>query len=99
MSVNIKFKQVSNDTKWTTIQNGDFAIIEGDEKITIPNGLYRIFIVPSQTNNEPRIICLIPIFEGPFAEGLFPFFLPFQSPLPRLVQQVNKINIDAEVSI
>ena len=98
MSVNVKFTQtISNETKWQSIHNGDFSIIDGDEKFSIPNGLYRIFIVPSQTD-DPKTICLVPMFEGPFAEGLFPFFIPFLSPLPHIANAVNKVNIDAEVS-
>lgn len=97
MSVNVKFKQVSNDTKWSSIQNGDFAVLEQGES-GFPSGLYRLFLVPSQVETEPKTLCLIPMFDGPFAEGLFPFFIPFTPPFPRLVQKVNRINIDAEVS-
>lgn len=95
MSVNINIRQTSNETKWASIQNGDFAIIEGIPEHPLPNGLYRIFHTPKEEAVNGYL--LIPMFDGPFAENMFPYWLS-EGPLPPIQQLVNKVHIEIEVS-
>ncbi len=93
MSVKINFRAAPEAQKWATVQNGDYAILEG----IVPDGLYRIFLIPQQDTGE-IVTCLFPLFDGPFAEGLFPFFLdPDTTGYPKLKHRISKINIDVEV--
>lgn len=96
MSVNVNFKPSTNESKWASLKSGDFAVLEGTPEHPIPQGLYRVFII---TENEPphhRNIFVVPLFDGPFAENMFPYMLN-NFPLPTLIQQVIKITMEAEV--
>lgn len=92
MSVQINFRAAPDSQKWNSVQNGDYAILEG----IVPDGLYRIFIIPQQESGE-RVICLFPLFDGPFAEGLFPFFIDGKAGYPKLKHRISKVSIDVEV--
>lgn len=92
MSVQINFRAAPDSQKWNSVQNGDYAILEG----IVPDGLYRIFIIPQQESGE-RVICLFPLFDGPFAEGLFPFFIDSKVGYPKLKHRISKVSIDVEV--
>jgi hypothetical protein len=98
MNVNINLKSPSNDSKWNSLQTGDFIIAEGTSEHPIPNGLYQVFIITDTNPNVPKTIIIVPIFDGPFNENMFPYMLP-RSPFPILSQKVNNINIIAEVNI
>ncbi len=91
MSVQIKFRAAPESQKWESIQNGDYAILEG----IVPDGLYRIFVIPQPDND--RTICIIPLFDGPFTDGQFPFFLEGKDNFPKLKHRISKVNIDVEV--
>lgn len=96
MSVNINFRAAPESNKWDAIKNGDYAIIEGNDQTHIPNGLYRVFLIPQQETGT-RVVCLFPLFEGPFADGLFPFFIDPAIGYPKLKHRISKVNIDVEV--
>lgn len=96
MSVNINYKPPTNVHKWQTLQNGAFVIIEGNESHPVPKGLYRIFL----TNNEDNtgiVFILLPLFDGPFPNNMFPYMLPYDDNLPTIVNNVSQIHIDAEL--
>ena len=101
MNVNIKFLPVPNETKWIPIKNGDFAILGTNADNPIPEGLYRIFIVPKENEEIVDIIypesrdkyILIPMFDGPFPEGMFPYLLNKKT-FPPIVNIANQINIE-----
>jgi hypothetical protein len=96
MSVNINYKPPTNIQKWKTLQNGAFAIIEGNEPHPVPKGLYRIFL----TNNEEMtglIFILLPLFDGPFPDNMFPYMMPDGDNLPTIINNVSQIHIDVEL--
>ena len=93
MSVNINFRPSSNDSKWDAVKNGDFAVLEGNPENPIPQGLYRIFIV-STDGGQIRVWVILPLFDGPFSEGMFPYMVNI--PPPKLVQTFNKLHIEVE---
>jgi len=97
MNVNINLKPSNNESKWNAIENGDYAVLASTPEHPLPNGLYRIFFVPAQ-ENEPRNLCLMPLFDGPFTEGMFPMFVPAVLPLPKLIHKIIKITVEAEVN-
>jgi len=95
--VNINFKQSTNVTKWEAVKTGDYVVLEGTPEHPIPQGLYRIFIITEPQPPNPRNIFIVPIFEGPFENNMFPYMLN-NFPLPTLVHKVNKVLIEAEVN-
>lgn len=96
MSVSVNFKPSTNESKWTALKSGDFVVLEGTQEHPIPNGLYRVFIVVEPEPPHHRTLFIVPLFDGPFQENMFPYILN-NFPLPTLVQRVSKINIEAEV--
>ena len=95
MSVNVNFKPSSNERKWESLKSGDFAVLEGTPEHPIPNGLYRVFTITDPEPPQPRNIFVVPMFEGPFNENMFPYMLN-NLPLPILTQKINRVSIDAE---
>lgn len=99
MSVNINFRPTSNATRWASIKDGDFAILEGNTEHPIPAGLYRIFVMFDDPGNEvakqPQFI-LLPIFDGPFNPGMFPYIIA-EGPLPEIKHLIHKVHIEVEV--
>lgn len=96
MSVSINIKSSTNVSKWESIKSGDFVMLEGTTEHPIPNGLYRIFII-TDPELATRNIFVIPMFDGPFEESMFPYVLN-NFPLPTLTQKINNISIDVEVN-
>ena len=96
MSVNINLKPSTNVSKWESVNSGDFLVLEGTPEHPIPSGLYRVFIIKNVEPPHNKDIFLIPIFEGPFADNMFPYVMS-NLPLPTIVHKVNKINIEVEV--
>ena len=95
--ININYKPPTNTQRWKTLQNGSFAIIEGNATHPIPKGLYRIFL----TNNEDNtnlVFILLPLFDGPFPQNLFPFMLQDDSDLPTIVNTVAQVHLDVELA-
>jgi hypothetical protein len=102
MSVNINFKPSTNNSKWETVKSGDFVVLEGTPEHPIPQGLYRVFIIteiPTEAIPTPphKNIFVIPMFDGPFDENMFPYMLS-NFPLPTLIQKINRINIEVETN-
>ena len=101
MSVNINFKQPTNDSKWESVETGDYLLLEGTPNHPIPKGLYRIFIYISDVdptdNSNNKTVCLVPLFDGPFEPNMFPYMCPDIN-YPTIIQKINKVNIDAEVT-
>jgi hypothetical protein len=97
MSVNVNFKPSTNVSKWEAIKSGDFAVLEGTPEHPIPAGLYRVFIITEPEPPNHRNIFIVPLFEGPFEESMFPYMLN-NFPLPTLVQKASRVSIDAEVN-
>ena len=97
MSVNINFKPSTNISKWESIQSGDFVVLEGVSEHPIPNGLYRIFVFTEPEPSNHRNFFIIPMFDGPFEENMFPYMMS-NFPLPTLIQKINKVSIDVEVN-
>jgi len=95
MSVNVNFKPSSNEKRWESLKSGDFAVLEGTPEHPIPNGLYRVFTITDPEPPQPRNIFVVPMFEGPFNENMFPYMLN-NLPLPILTQKINRVSIDAE---
>lgn len=95
MNVNINYKQSTNITKWESVKTGDCVILEGTPEHPIPQGLYRVFIITEEITNIKNIF-IVPLFEGPFADNMFPYMLN-NIPLPTISQKINKITIDAEI--
>lgn len=93
MSVNISFKQSSNQSKWDSIKNGDFIFLDTSEHHPIDAGLYRVFEFPGQ---EQKTYAIIPLFEGVFTEGMFPYMIDGTIPPPPIAHKVNKLHIDVE---
>lgn len=108
MSVNITYFETSNETKWKSIiKNGDFAVIEGTPEHPIPEGLYRVFLLPREQDldlvpNVPNVqqynYLLLPMFDGPFLDNMFPYMIDAEGVLPPIKQIVTKILIEAQVS-
>lgn len=101
MSVNINFKPISNESKWKSIVNGDFVVIENSPNHPIPSGVYRVFIIPIDITAKVDIpfnqqFIIIPMFDGPFEIGMFPYMA--NQPYPLIKQLINKINIEAEIN-
>jgi hypothetical protein len=106
MSVNITYKPLTNEQKWNSLQNGSFAIVEGNQEHPIPNGLYRIFImrdeevVPTEPGESPIVsYILVPMFDGPFVDGMYPYMLPISNTMPPLLHKINQILIDVDVVV
>lgn len=101
MSVNINFRPTSNETRWNSIKNGDFAVVEGNNQHPIPMGLYRIFTIPAESQINPEVkqqnFLAIPMFDGPFQDGMFPYMIS-ENPFPLIKQIVNKVHIDVEIN-
>jgi hypothetical protein len=102
MSVNINFRQTTNETKWNGLKNGDFAVVEGNQQHPLPPGLYRVFKMDQEVplidpNAKQYTYVLLPMFEGPFPEGMFPYMLT-EGPFPTIKQIVTKVHIEVEVS-
>jgi hypothetical protein len=95
--VNINYKQSTNVTKWESVKTGDFVMLEGTPEHPIPQGLYRIFIITEPEPPNPKSIFIVPLFDGPFENNMFPYLLN-NFPLPTMVQKVNKVMIEAEVN-
>lgn len=101
MSVKINLKPVSEEQKWKSINNGDFIVIETNQKHPIDSGLYRVFtILPEESMSNPNFdptpnFILIPMFGGPFPNGLFPYMLT-ELPFPNITRVISKINIEVE---
>ena len=106
MSVNINFRPPTNNSKWESVKSGDFVVLEGTPEHPIPQGLYRIFIITDiPTEAIPILphknIFIIPMFDGPFDENMFPYMFPYMlsnSLLPTLIQKINRINIEVETN-
>lgn len=101
MSVNINFRPTSNATRWSSIKDGDFAILDGNQEHPIPSGLYRVFVMPADPQAEvaqpmPQFV-LLPIFDGPFNPGTFPYIVS-SAPLPEIKHLIHKVHVDVEVS-
>lgn len=105
MSININFKPISNESKWKSIVNGDFVVIENSPTHPIPSGVYRIFIIPVNAENLdpsissftlPKQFIIVPMFDGPFEIGMFPYIIT--QPYPNIKQLINKIHIEAEIN-
>jgi hypothetical protein len=92
MSVKINFKPSSNEAKWNLIKSGDFAVLEGTQENPIPQGLYRIFVAVDE--KQQKTYLLTPLFDGPFEDGMFPYMVT--NMLPKLIQPVSKLHIEAE---
>jgi hypothetical protein len=48
-------------------------------------------------NAKQYTYVLLPMFEGPFPEGMFPYMLT-EGPFPTIKQIVTKVHIEVEVS-
>jgi hypothetical protein len=92
MSVNINIKPTSNDDKWAAMENGDFAILSGNKENPIPEGLYRVFMA----NAEKMEYFAIPMFEGPFEIGMYPYMISL--PRPPLKCIINTVHIDIQTN-
>jgi hypothetical protein len=95
MSVNVNLKPSTNVSKWESVKSGDFAMLEGTPEHPIPAGLYRIFIITDAETTQ-RNIFVVPLFDGPFDETMFPYMLN-NFPLPTMTQKVGKVNIEVEI--
>lgn len=105
MSININYKSPTNLQKWNTLQNGTFAIIEGTQEHPFPKGLYRVFIMrnidePPIEPVEPDVVSyiLIPMFDGPFEDGMFPYMLPVSNKMPEIINKISQVHIDVELA-
>lgn len=93
MSVNINLKQTSNEDRWLSIKSGDFAIIAGTNEHPIPEGLYRVFSVPTDDHSQWFIT---PMFGESFEDGMFPYMVC--NPPPLIKQTVHRVHIEVEVN-
>ena len=91
MSININYKPKSNESLWETLKNGSFALIQGDTNHPIQEGLYRVFII----DNPERTWILIPMYDGDFDMGIFPYMI--NKDFPPIKHLISKINIEAEL--
>ena len=98
MSVNINFNETSNETKWNSIKNGDFAVIQGNTSHPIPSNLYRIFTVLDDETDQKVSFILLPMFDGPFQQNMFPYLIPTSAAPPIISKMIHKISINAETS-
>jgi hypothetical protein len=100
MSVNIIYKEPTNLLKWKALQNGDFVIIEGNSFHPVPKGLYRIFILnpPEESFDSNISFALLPLFDGPFSENLYPYMITDEENLPTIINKVSQIHIDVNLS-
>ena len=96
MSVNISFKPSTNESKWASLKSGDFVVLDGIPEHPIPNGLYRVFIITDAEPPHHRTFVILPVFDGPFSENMFPYMLN-NFPLPTIVHKVSKVSVDVEV--
>lgn len=99
MSVNINYKEPTNLLKWKTLQNGSFVIVEGNSSHPIPKGLYRVFILnpPEESFDSNKSFALLPLFDGPFTENLYPYMITDEENLPTIVNKVSQIHIDVDL--
>lgn len=93
MSIIINIKESDPQTKWETIKNGDFVILEGNTKDPV-NGVFRVFTISSNQNESKKFI-IVPIMDGPFEEGMYPYII--ESPYPTISKIIQKINIEIEI--
>ena len=100
MSVNINYKTLTNEQKWATLKNGDFIIAEGTPSHPIPKGLYRIFtITPDDEAFKFDVtITLLPLFDGPFPNNMFPYMITDKENLPTIINKVSQVLIDVDVA-
>lgn len=100
MSVNINYKEPTNLLKWKTLQNGEFIIIEGNSFHPVPKGLYRVFILnpPEESFDSDTSYALLPLFDGPFDENLYPYMITNEENLPTIINKVSQIHIDVDMS-
>ena len=95
MSVQINFKAAPAASQWSSVKTGDFIIAEGTPEFPLQNGLYRVFLVPQE--GDEIVYCLLPLFNGPFTEGMYPVFINASQGFPKLKHRVSKINVEVEV--
>jgi hypothetical protein len=79
MSVTFNVKPITNEGKWKAVKSGDFLVLEPVPDHPIPAGLYRAFILTEPDHNEKRTYCILPLFDGTFAENMFPYTFPDQN--------------------
>lgn len=91
--IDIKLNPTSNESRWKSVKNGDFLLIEGTAEHPIPNGLYRAFIMHNS-------YFLVPMFEYDFPADMFPYFISTENnpTYPTIVNTVNKISIEVQIA-
>lgn len=99
MSVNINYTETTNLQKWQTLNNGEFAILEGNSQHPIPKGLYRIFVVtPDEKAFDSDIsYALLPLFDAAFPANMFPYMMPNDENLPPVINKVSQVHIDVNI--
>jgi hypothetical protein len=101
MSVNIdiKYKGLTNQEKWSKVKQGDYIIIATDvyAEPGFLEGLYRIFFSTPEPNQKMAVFCpMYPV--NPNDDGIYPFIVPYNDNLPRIEGIVHSININVEVT-
>lgn len=97
MSVNINIKQITDNSKWETVNSGDFVILEGTPEHPIPHGLYRVFIISDSDSPLNKNIFIVPMFDGPFEGKMFPYVIS-NVPFPKIIHIVNHVNIEVKIN-
>lgn len=95
MSVSLKISTISNEERWSAIRSGDFVLLDKRNEHPIPAGLYRVFKLPGQVTTEmgtPAEIFVVPMFDGPFEDGLFPYNV--SAPYPKIAQVIADVKIE-----
>lgn len=97
MSVQISYKKPEIPEQWLALKNGAFAILQGNQFHPVPEGLYRIFVIIQEESQE-RTWMLLPMFEGEFELGMFPYMIPNQpAELPTIKAVISSLKIEASV--
>lgn len=101
MSVNINYTETTNLQKWKTLNNGEFAILEGNHHHPIQKGLYRVFIITPDDDELPQELnvsyALLPLFDAAFPANMFPYMMPNDENLPKIINKVSQVHIDVNI--
>jgi hypothetical protein len=97
MSIQINLHPSTNASKWESVKSGDFLVLDPVPEHPIPHGLYRIFIIGNEDESQGKTLFIIPMFDGPFEDNMFPYMIA-NPPPPTIVHKITKIKVDAEVS-
>jgi hypothetical protein len=92
MSVSLNIRHISNEDRWNALENGAFILLEGSSVHPIPSGLYRVFIMPSDHPGISKTWFLVPMGDGPFEVGFYPYGVESQP--PPLKQVISHVNIE-----